>query len=179
MQTRAPSSEQDDCGAADCGQGHGERAVQGGLRRSAWHPTGLTRSRGSSKCINAWSSTDHIPALSLNMQIAPDDAAYLMSCSSIAITKIGDHLVLGTMRRNIGGYPYLLCLGTSDGRLLWATKLDDNPAALVTMGATIHLNFAYIGTSSLEEARAAASSYPCCSFRGSLSKVSAVAWGAV
>ncbi len=65
------------------------------------------------------------------------------------------------MRHNIGGCPYLLALDTS-GAGLWATQLDAHPAALVTASPTLHTGFAYIGTSSLEEARAGALNCPCC-----------------
>ena len=72
----------------------------------------------------------------------------------------------------------MIAVDAATGALVWATKLDDHPAALVTMASTVADGFVYTGTSSMEEARAAAFNYSCCSFRGSLVKMS-LATGAV
>jgi polyvinyl alcohol dehydrogenase (cytochrome) len=112
---------------------------------------------------------------SLGVAVAAGDENYIVSRASPAFDLTtnakSERFVLGTMMRNVGGYPYLVSIDAKTGKGLWATKLDDNPAALVTMSATIHNRHAFVGTSSLEEARAGAMEYKCCSFRGSLSRV--------
>jgi polyvinyl alcohol dehydrogenase (cytochrome) len=80
----------------------------------------------------------------------------------------GNTLVIGAQLGNptIGGH--VLGINKNTGALLWKTKVDDHPAAIVTQSAVIHGNKAYVGVASMEEAFAANPFYPCCSFRGSL-----------
>lgn len=133
--------------------------------------------KGSMVCLNATTGavkwTEKIVTLlrSAGVTVAAADEPNIVSRTSPAFSPNGDRFVIGTMMRNIGGYPYLIGISAKDRKVLYATKLDENPAALVTMSATVWDKYAFVGTSSLEEARAGALNYPCCSFRGSLSKV--------
>jgi hypothetical protein len=94
---------------------------------------------------------------------------------SMSFASVGgkDAVILGTMRSSIGGYPYLLALDAGTGALIWGTKIEDNPAATVTMSPTVYQEgkAVFVGLSSLEEARSASVNYTCCSFHGSFVKV--------
>jgi len=72
-------------------------------------------------------------------------------------------------KRNTG-YPYVVALRASDGNLLYASRLSDHIAALITMAPTIEGTHGYVGISSLEELRAVDKNYPCCDARGSFVK---------
>lgn len=54
------------------------------------------------------------------------------------------------------------------GELVWATKVDDHPAATTTAQPVLYAGRVYQGVSSLEEAVAADPAYACCTFRGSV-----------
>ncbi|MCX7863679.1 MAG: PQQ-binding-like beta-propeller repeat protein [Novosphingobium sp.] len=54
------------------------------------------------------------------------------------------------------------------GREVWKVEADEHPAAVLTGTPTYHDGTLYVPVSSLEEAAAAAPSYPCCTFRGSV-----------
>jgi polyvinyl alcohol dehydrogenase (cytochrome) len=105
------------------------------------------------------------------LQIPSSDVKHVLSRTSIAVSPAGDMLVIGIMRRDTGGYPYLLGLATATGKPIYATLLDPHPAAIVTMSPTIYSGSVYVGLSSLEELRAAQMDYKCCDFRGSMVKV--------
>ncbi len=102
------------------------------------------------------------------MQIIPDPLLRIVSRTSIAIHPSG-LLILGT-QKVAGGFPYIMALNMA-GEPLWATALDDHPAAIVTMSPAIHKDHIYIGTSSAEEGLARNPTYQCCTFRASFSKV--------
>jgi polyvinyl alcohol dehydrogenase (cytochrome) len=68
------------------------------------------------------------------------------------------------------GYPYVVALNTSDGTLVYASKLSDHIAAMITGAPTIDKSNGYIGVSSMEESRAVDKNYPCCDARGSFVK---------
>lgn len=102
------------------------------------------------------------------------DASWIVSRTGMAHAALPDGrkvVLLGTMRRNIGGYPYLIALNAASGATVWVSKLDDHPAALLTMAPAVTEDSAFMGVSSLEESRAGAMQYPCCSFRGSFVRV--------
>lgn len=83
----------------------------------------------------------------------------------------GNRLVIGTQGRN-GGGGNLLAYDTQTGALLWKTKLDSNPFAIITQSATVSDGVVYVGVASSEEGVAAfVPGYPCCSFRGSMTAV--------
>src|SRR5262249_9241512 len=59
------------------------------------------------------------------------------------------------------------------GKLLWKTRLDDHPAAMVTGAPTLAGGKLYVPLSSYEEVLGAGPKYECCKFRGSLSSLDA------
>jgi len=64
-------------------------------------------------------------------------------------------------------------LDASNGKLLWTTKLDDHIVVRVTGSPVHYQGRVYFPLASMEEAVAAAPSYPCCTFRGSVVAVDA------
>lgn len=68
----------------------------------------------------------------------------------------------------IYGPAYEVALERSTGNLVWRTKLDDHPWAVITMSPTIENGVVCQGISSLEEAASADPDSPCCSHPGSM-----------
>ncbi len=68
-------------------------------------------------------------------------------------------------------------MGVADSiyeKLIWKTKLDLHPYAVITQSPTIYGNRVYVGVSSTEEVAETAAvdpDYPCCTFRGSMTAV--------
>jgi len=54
------------------------------------------------------------------------------------------------------------------GEMLWKTKVDPHPLAVVTGSPTLHEGRLYVPVSSREEAAGGSLNYPCCTFRGSI-----------
>ena len=54
------------------------------------------------------------------------------------------------------------------GALIWKTKVEDHPAALITGAPTLHSGILYVPVSSMEEATGTPAAYQCCTFRGSV-----------
>jgi len=54
------------------------------------------------------------------------------------------------------------------GALIWKTKVEDHPAALITGAPILYSGILYVPVSSMEEATGSPASYPCCTFRGSV-----------
>ncbi|KAI4347617.1 hypothetical protein L6164_008415 [Bauhinia variegata] len=81
-------------------------------------------------------------------------------------TIAGDLLVIG-----IYGPAVVIAVKRETGELVWLTRLDYHPAALITMSGTYYNGAYYVGTSSLEEG---ASIEQCCIFRGSIAKLDAL-----
>ena len=54
------------------------------------------------------------------------------------------------------------------GALIWKTKVDDHPAAVITGAPTLYSGILYVPVSSFEEVTGSPSAYQCCSFRGSV-----------
>lgn len=83
----------------------------------------------------------------------------------------GNRVVVGTQGKS-GGGGNLLAYDAGTGALLWKTKLDSNPLAIITQSATISDGVVYVGVASGEEGVAAfVPGYPCCSFRASMAAV--------
>jgi polyvinyl alcohol dehydrogenase (cytochrome) len=80
----------------------------------------------------------------------------------------GDTLYVGTLQG-----AYLVAVDKRTGNVRWKTQLDPHVAAQITESPVVHDGVVYIGVSSREELLASNSSYPCCSFRGSVVAVSA------
>ncbi len=110
--------------------------------------------------------------MSAAVQIVPDAKGLIISRTSISVSLIGDVVTFGTMRRKLGGFAYLVGLLAGSGRLLWATIVDNHPAAIITASPTMVGGFVVAGISSMEESRAGKPKYACCTFRGSVVKVS-------
>jgi len=64
-----------------------------------------------------------------------------------------------------------MAINKDTGELIWKTKLDAHPAAIITQSPVIYGNRVYVGVSSNEEAFATNPNYPCCTFRGSMTAV--------
>lgn len=80
-----------------------------------------------------------------------------------------DLLILGDQggRRFAGAT--VMAVDRNTGELVWATKVEDHFAAIVTQSATVHDGVVYVGVASYEEALAAfVPGYVCCAFRGSM-----------
>ena len=56
----------------------------------------------------------------------------------------------------------------ANGKLLWKSKVDLHPAAVITGTPTFYDSRVYVPVASREEAYAIASAYQCCTFRGSV-----------
>lgn len=66
---------------------------------------------------------------------------------------------------------FLIAVNKDTGKLIWKTKLDKHPYAIITQSPTIYGNRVYVGVSSSEETAANQPNYPCCTFRGSMTAV--------
>jgi polyvinyl alcohol dehydrogenase (cytochrome) len=68
----------------------------------------------------------------------------------------------GDLRANV------YALDAATGKLLWTVNLDANPVAGITGAPVLHNGRLYVPVSSREEAAGGATTYPCCTFRGSV-----------
>ncbi len=59
-------------------------------------------------------------------------------------------------------------LDANSGAPLWQKKVDDHPRAIVTGSIARHAGVLYVPVASFEEVAAAAPTYECCTFRGSV-----------
>ena len=66
---------------------------------------------------------------------------------------------------------FLIAVDKDTGKLIWKTKLDDHPYAIITQSPSIYGNRVYVGVASSEETVANNPNYPCCTFRGSMTAV--------
>jgi polyvinyl alcohol dehydrogenase (cytochrome) len=67
----------------------------------------------------------------------------------------------------------LIAVSAETGALLWVTQLDTHPAAMATASPIVYDGVVYEGVSSREEYFANDPSYPCCTFRGSMTATDA------
>lgn len=72
---------------------------------------------------------------------------------------------------DLGGYAY--AVDAVSGAQIWKTRVDEHMGARVTGSPTLVAGRLYVPASSTEEALAASPTYPCCSFRGSVSALDA------
>lgn len=79
----------------------------------------------------------------------------------------GNMLIIGTQLGDSLG-AYILAINKQTGNLVWKTKVDDHPSAIITQSAVVSGGRIYVGVSSAEEGFATDSTYQCCSFRGSM-----------
>jgi polyvinyl alcohol dehydrogenase (cytochrome) len=68
---------------------------------------------------------------------------------------------------------HLMAIDAATGKLIWITQLDTHPSAIITQSPLVYKGVVYDGVSSSEQAAAATPSYPCCTFRGSMTAVNA------
>ena len=67
---------------------------------------------------------------------------------------------------------FLMAINIDTGKLIWKTKLDSHPNAVIIQSPAIYGNRVYVGVASVEETQASANpNYPCCTFRGSMTSV--------
>jgi polyvinyl alcohol dehydrogenase (cytochrome) len=76
---------------------------------------------------------------------------------------VGNTLLVGTQTG-----AYLLAIDRRNGNLLWKTQVDTHTAAVITQSPVAAGGRVFVGVASLEEALAASTAYPCCTFRGSM-----------
>lgn len=135
---------------------------------------------------NLWAVDRHTGAPAWQVIISAVTGVHLDKARATPVIA-GDKVILGTQGSILvaGGAPggKLLAFDKGTGALLWATQLDEHPAAIVTQSATVHDGRVYVGVSSLEETLAAVvPGYTCCSFRGSMLAVDletgAIVWQA-
>ncbi|XP_028780532.1 uncharacterized protein LOC114736818 [Neltuma alba] len=87
------------------------------------------------------------------------------SRSTPTIVHDADLLITG-----VYGPAAVMALRRSTGELMWLTRLDPHPAAVITMSGTYYNGSFYVGVSSVEETY---SINKCCVFRGSLARLDA------
>ncbi|MFN6441486.1 MAG: PQQ-binding-like beta-propeller repeat protein [Nostoc sp. DedSLP01] len=88
-----------------------------------------------------------------------------MSRTSPAVK--GNKVIVGSQ-----GGAYLMAINKNTGKLIWKTKLDSHPTAIITQSPAIYGNRVYVGVASLEEGEAFVNpNYQCCTFRGSMTSV--------
>lgn len=79
-----------------------------------------------------------------------------------------NELIFGDLIRGSHNGASVMAVNASNGNLLWVTKVDPHPAAIISGPAVIAGSTAYIGISSSEEGLADQPGYACCTFRGSV-----------
>ncbi|MGY2704503.1 outer membrane protein assembly factor BamB family protein [Nocardioides sp. HB32] len=112
-----------------------------------------------------WSKTILADYLSDAFSPAP---AKVVSRTSPALDTATNTLYVGTQKG-----AYLLAINATTGALKWRTQLDSHPLAIDTASPAVFNGVVYVGVASLEEGAAVDSTYPCCSFRGSVMAVNA------
>ncbi len=89
----------------------------------------------------------------------------------------GNLLFIGDEGGLSGAGAKLLAISKQTGALVWAITLDNHPAAIVTqspvVGTVNGQQIVYVGVNSIEDVLAGNSTYPCCTFRGSMVAVNA------
>jgi polyvinyl alcohol dehydrogenase (cytochrome) len=99
------------------------------------------------------------------------DGAMRVAPSVAAVTGVGSTkyaVYFGDQRANMYG------LDADNGKLLWKVKVDDHPVAQITGAPTLYEGRLYVPMASAEERSAGLSmTYPCCTFRGSVTALDA------
>jgi len=99
-----------------------------------------------------------------------------VSRTSPAIVDNGASILIGAPV--FGGPPArLVKIDSQTGAALWATTVDQHPAATISSNPGYAENTVIVGVASSEEAFAGNANYPCCSFRGSVVAVDATTGG--
>jgi polyvinyl alcohol dehydrogenase (cytochrome) len=79
-----------------------------------------------------------------------------------------NELIIGDVVKGAHNGANVMAVNASSGALIWMTKIDPHPAAIISGPAVVVGSTVYVGTSSIEESLADQPGYPCCSFRGSV-----------
>jgi polyvinyl alcohol dehydrogenase (cytochrome) len=90
-----------------------------------------------------------------------------------AVSRTSPAVVNGVVYIGDQNGAHLMAINAKDGKLIWITQLDTHPQAVLTESPLVYNGVVYEGVSSLEEGAAANPSYPCCTFRGSMTAVNA------
>jgi polyvinyl alcohol dehydrogenase (cytochrome) len=85
------------------------------------------------------------------------------SVSRVTPAVVGERLLIGSLSG-----AYVMAVDKNTGALLWKTRVDPHPAALITQSPVVLGGRVYVGVSSNEEGFATLPNYPCCTFRGSV-----------
>lgn len=93
----------------------------------------------------------------------------------------GKLVIFGTQGSTFfGGEPYIVAVSRSKGTLVWKTRIDPTPFAIVTQSPIVYDGKVFVGVASAEEGVAGFLPYACCLFRGSMSaldlETGAIAW---
>ncbi len=81
----------------------------------------------------------------------------------------GKELIFGDVVQGV--HPagaHVIAVNASTGALLWSTQVDSQQAAIITGSPVVAGDKVLVGVSSDEETDAASTTYPCCTFRGSV-----------
>jgi polyvinyl alcohol dehydrogenase (cytochrome) len=79
-----------------------------------------------------------------------------------------NQLIIGDLISGLHNGASVMAVSASTGALIWITKVDPHPAAIISGPAVVAGSTVYVGVSSGEESLADQPGYPCCSFRGSV-----------
>ncbi len=95
--------------------------------------------------------------------------------SRVSPAVVGDQVFIGDIlnSRQTHDGANVISVDRKTGALLWITRVDSHPAAIITGSPVVFDGVVYIGVSSNEESLATNPTYPCCSFRGSIVALSA------
>jgi polyvinyl alcohol dehydrogenase (cytochrome) len=86
--------------------------------------------------------------------------------SRVSPVVFSDEIIFGDITGQ--GGTNLIAVDRHTGVLRWITRIESHNAAIVTGSPVVFKGIVYQGVSSSEEGRAISSSYPCCTFRGSV-----------
>lgn len=78
---------------------------------------------------------------------------------------VNNKLIFGDLIGGSHNGASIMAVNASSGALLWITKVDPHPAAIITGPVAIAGNTAFVGVSSGEESFADRPGYNCCTFR--------------
>lgn len=92
------------------------------------------------------------------------------SVSRVSPAVHGNDLIFGDVENASATHngASMMAVDQQKGTLRWITKVDTNPAAVITGSAVVFNDTVYVGVSSIEETLARNNSYACCTFRGSI-----------
>ncbi|HEY1464799.1 MAG TPA: PQQ-binding-like beta-propeller repeat protein [Terriglobales bacterium] len=90
------------------------------------------------------------------------------SVSRTSPAVVNNELIIGDQIKGSHSGASVMAVSATSGTLLWITKVETHPAAIITGPAVVAGTTAYVGVSSGEESFADQPGYACCTFRGSV-----------